>query len=243
MDSSAPQPADQSADCCFYCGLPFEPVSLAADDPLHKKFFYCAKRTTMRFYLPDKLEEENGPQFVAVHSWCNSRARYLSYDERLALKENLTRDVQEQQSPPWQHLQPVLTGKRQKRIQNKQLKQTLSQAGNECFYCSMPFNIVPVKQGGPLHRNLSRWAKKALEVRYIDGEKTAVLVHQWCRSVVGNASEAERLLFKTVLTAHCTGRETLPWIDKKLLEHYEQSGGDALELIKRLDQALLKAGR
>ena len=231
---------DTTAECCFYCGLPFEFNAPPEGDPLYKKFFYCAKRTTMRFYGPGDQAE---PELVTVHSWCNSRARRLSYNERLALKAKLASDVREHQCPPWQHPQPIMTGKRQNRIQRKQLKETLSQTEDQCYYCAMPFNIVPVKMQAPLHGYLAKWARKILEVRYIDGEKVAVLSHQWCRATVGDASEKERQLFKTVTTAYCTGRETLPWIDKKFLARYEGLGGDPLDLIKRLDKALLKAGR
>ncbi|RYG21154.1 MAG: hypothetical protein EOO07_03340 [Chitinophagaceae bacterium] len=167
MDSTssaiAAQPVvDSLNDICFYCGLPFEPISLSVNDPLYKRFSKYGKKTTQRFYLPGILEEENEPQFVLAHSWCNITAKRLLHDGRLALKESLTREVHEQKSPPWQHTGASKADGFQKRIQKQQLKETLSQTSDQCYYCGMPFDIVPVEPSQPLYRKLKMWARKVL---------------------------------------------------------------------------------
>lgn len=233
----------QSDDRCFYCGLPFDAVSLPVDDPLYKQFSKYAKKTSMRFYLPGKLEDEKGPQLVPAHSWCNCQARPLSHDDRLILKTTLSHHVKEQQCPPWQGLYTSKTDKLSKRTLKKQFKQELSIAVDRCYYCSMPFDVVPVEPGQPLYRKLKMWAKKTVEIDATGEETKAVLAHQWCRTKAAQGSEKEKMLLKTVLTAHCTGRETMPWVDKKLLQKFEILGGNTMKLIQQQDQALLEAGR
>lgn len=247
MDNSsqgmvAPLAAITTDDICFYCGLPFEPVSLPMDNPLYKRFSKYAIKTTMRFYSPRKLDEENEPQFVSAHSWCNCQARRLSYNGRLALKETLTHEVQEQNSPPWQYLEADKIDKFLKRLQKKQLTETLSHASDQCYYCGMPFDIVPVEPSQPFYRKFKSWAKKTVQQSDHDAENKAVLAHQWCSNKTEALSAEQRIDFKTTMTAKCTGPETMPWIDKMRLRKYIQQGGDLMQLLTHQYEMLSNAG-
>ncbi|RKR83351.1 hypothetical protein BDD43_3557 [Mucilaginibacter gracilis] len=231
------------AEHCFYCGLQFGENPLPADDALYHQFSKYAKKTTQHFYLPGKLEDERGPQFVLAHSWCNITSRPLSHDGRLEFKDTMTKQVQEQQSPPWLHLHAVKTERLSNKAIKQRVKDELPGEAEECFYCAMPFDIVPARLGQPLYKKLLMWAKKAVQLPEPGITNKPVLVHHWCRAKTANLSPEQKLQFKTVTSAHCTGAETMPWINKNLLLKYIKSGGDLMEILKRQDKALYDAGR
>jgi len=246
MDSLSTVPAGPFTatalpDHCFYCGLSFDVISLPLTDPLNKQFSKYAKKTLQRLWLPSEQDAE--PQFVNAHSWCNIKAKPLSLEQRYELRGALTKAVEGEQCPPWQHLHAAKTDRHQKRIIKRQLTETLAFSSDECYYCGMPFDIVPAEAGQPFFHKLCMWAKKTIQLPADQSDETAVLVHQWCRTKTTALSTDEKAQFKTTWTEQCRGAETMPWIDKHFLRKYIKSGGDLMEILKRQDQALLDTGR
>jgi len=182
MAPAAPSAAETSSDHCFYCGLSFDVISLPVTDPLYKQFSKYAKKTTQRLWLPSGQDADAEPQFVTAHSWCNIKAKPLSFEQRYELKDTLTKAVKEEQCPPWQHLHAAKTDRRQKRIAKRQLTETLASSSEECYYCGMPFDIIPAVAGQPFFHKLSMWAKKTIQLPPDQSGETAVLLHQWCRT-------------------------------------------------------------
>jgi hypothetical protein len=208
---------------CFYCGLPFNINPIPESEAFYKKFARYSRSTLEHLEAivrGGKTTEEN---CVLAHAWCNTLAEALPIAQKFELKARLTNYAQLTNQVPWLDKKAFAKPKSPKiskriNIKKSELKDKLLAINDRCFYCNMPFNVVPIEPGGPFFRKFKSYARALVEVTSkfnigdpLDGTN-CILTHHWCRNKTRHLSDIEKLEYKRFMSESCLANDTLPWL-------------------------------
>lgn len=237
---------------CFYCGLPFNINPLHKGEPKSRKFARYARMTLEHLNAVANGGETSEENCVLAHCWCNSRVNTLPLAEKLLWRETLMLSVAENNSLPWSNAHtysvemPRTSSKapkpRKPKINGKKaMKDAMREICDRCYYCNMPFELVPISEGEPFNRKFKSYARMMIEPltpaedAVVYDSTNSFLAHQWCRNKAMHLSPEEKAAFKIAMTTKCANGDMLPWIDKKMLKGYLAAGGNLLQFLERME--------
>jgi 5-methylcytosine-specific restriction endonuclease McrA len=231
----------EAAPCCFYCGLPFDINPLDKKDSLYRSFSKHARMTLEHLIPVVNGGETNGANCVLSHKWCNETAKDLPIQDKLELRETLLQYVETYNWVPWKYkykFRAIPNRLSDDRIIIKgkaKLKENIFAENDKCYYCGLPFGIVPVSPGTVVFKKLKSYARMLVvplipfNADTIPDASNCVLAHHWCRNKAMHLSGTDKRILKTTLTTQCLETGILPWIDDDILNKHLMKGGTLVE--------------